>query len=272
MKPRLMAAALVALLTWVGMASAAVPDWAGIKAQGTLRVIHTWPNSNYFARDDDRQGPGLERELLESFARLHGIKLQVIEVPGYDDLIPALLEGRGDIIVGNITVTPKRAKAIAFTAEILPTRSVVLTRRPHRVVHTIEELRQERVATIAGSSMAEAVAAAGVPPGSIDTSTGRQSPSGLIGSRGITAAVEEVAAAVSQARGSPDLQIGMFVGPPGSTGWGVRKTDTVLLATINEYLGNVRKTDTWARLVVKYFGQDTLDILRRARGDDEKMR
>ena len=34
---------------------------------------------------------------------------------------------------------------------------------------------------------------------------------------------------------------------------------------LNEYLGNQRRTPTWNRLVVKYFGSAAPDILRRAR-------
>jgi len=34
----------------------------------------------------------------------------------------------------------------------------------------------------------------------------------------------------------------------------VRKDDAALLQALNEYIDNVRRTTTWSRLVVEYFG------------------
>ena len=47
--------------------------------------------------------------------------------------------------------------------------------------------------------------------------------------------------------------------------YGFRKDDTALGAALNDYLQNVRRTPRWSRLVVKYFGEDTLEVLNRAR-------
>ena len=63
----------------------------------------------------------------------------------------------------------------------------------------------------------------------------------------------------------PAFQIGMFVGPTESLAFGVRKDDQRLLAALNEYITNVRRSATWNRLVVKYFGPSAVEILRRAR-------
>jgi membrane-bound lytic murein transglycosylase F len=262
----------VLLMGAVLLAAPAAADWPEIKSRGTLRVLITWPEPNYFARDGDAAGPGLERALLEGFARLHGLRLEVIELAGYDELVPALLAGRGDVVACNITVTEKRRRAIAFSSEILPARQVVVTRRPHRVVNTLAELREERVVTIAGTSMAEAIVHAGVPAGQVRNATGKNVKlTDLIDNEGVTAAVEEVATAILRARERPDLQVGLFLGSPGSMAWGLRKPDPVLAAKLNEYIANTRRTPTWSRLVVQYFGESAIDILRRARGDaDEK--
>lgn len=262
-------AAVVAGAVLLGAPAGA--DWPEIKSRGTLRVLITWPEPEYFAREGATARPGIERELLEGFARLHGLRLQVIELGGYDELVPALLAGRGDVIACNITVTEKRLKSIAFSSEILPARQVVVTRRPHRVVNTLAELRQERVVTIAGTSMAEAIAHAGVPAGQVRNAAGKNVKlTDLIDNEGVTAAVEEVATAILRLRERPDLQIGMFLGAPGATAWGLRKSDRVLASNVNEYIANTRRTPTWSRLVVEYFGESATDILRRARGEPEK--
>jgi hypothetical protein len=53
---------------------------------------------------------------------------------------------------------------------VFPTRHVVLTRKPHRVVESLQELRSERVGTIKGTSMAEMVRAVGMPAANVDDS------------------------------------------------------------------------------------------------------
>src|SRR6185503_17065589 len=124
--------------------------------------------------------------------------------------IPALLEGRGDVIAGRFTVTEARQRQVAFTAEVFPTRNVVLTRRPARIVTTLAELRAEKVGTIRGTSMAEAVAAAGVPHENVvDTITTGRLPEALK-SRTVSAVVLGVENAITAQRDDPAMQLGLF--------------------------------------------------------------
>jgi len=37
------------------------------------------------------------------------------------------------------------------------------------------------------------------------------------------------------------------------------------LAALNEYIANLRRTPTWSRLVVRYFGADAIEVLKKAR-------
>ena len=57
------------------------------------------------------------------------------------------------------------------------------------------------------------------------------------------------------------------MGPPRSLAYGVRKQDAALLQALNEYIDNVRRSTTWSRLVVEYFGGSAPEILRKARAN-----
>lgn len=251
--------------------SAAVPavaaDLADVKTRGTLRVI-VMPLS---AKDEFFPVPpgaraGFDREVLDGFARLHRIKLEVVPVEGWDNLIPALLQGRGDVIAGRFTVTDARLKQIAFTSEVFPSRNVVLTRRPHARVETIDALRQERVGTIKGSSMAEAVRAV-VPASNVDDSFPPGGLPGALAAGKVSAVVLGIESAITAQRQDAQIELGAFVGPPRSLAYGVRKEDAALLQALNEYIDNVRRTPTWSRLVVEYFGDAAPEILRKARAN-----
>ena len=64
--------------------------------------------------------------------------------------------------------------------------------------------------------------------------------------------------------------MGVFLGPPGALAWAVRKGDRTLLAALDDYVASMRRTSTWSRLVVKYFGDEAPEILKRAREEAER--
>jgi ABC-type amino acid transport substrate-binding protein len=243
----------------------AAADLAEVKSRGALRVLVVGVRSGdeFFAPAGAQ--PGFDREVLTGFASLQRVRLEVVPAAGWDALIPELLAGKGDLIAGRFTVTESRKKLIIFTSEVFPTRNVVLTRRPHRVVRTLAELREEQVGTVKGPSLAEAIAAAGVPPAHVDGTvpSGRLPAALRLGQ--VSAVVLGVENAISAQRADPALQLGLFLGPPTSLAYGVRKGDTDLLKALDEYIENLRRTPTWSRLVVKYFGERAPDVLKKAR-------
>jgi len=251
--------------------AAAVPlsaaDLGEVTTSGTLRVI-VMPLStkDEFFPIPPGTRPGFDREVLEGFARLHRIKLEVVPVDGWDNLIPALIQGKGDVVAGRFTVTESRLKQIAFTSEVFPSRNVVLTRKPHAPVATVEALREEKVGTIKGSSMAEAVRAV-VPAPNVDDSFPPGGLPGALVAGKVSAVVLGVESAIAAQRQDQEMELGTFVGPPRSLAYGVRKQDAALLQALNEYIDNVRRTPTWSRLVVEYFGASAPDILRKVRSN-----
>jgi len=268
---RLARPVLPLLLTASALAAGPVSsaDLDEVKKRGELRVLAMVddPQDEFFT---DRPGTGLDRELLEAFAALQKVKLVVVPAPAWDRLVPMLQENRGDVLAGRFTVTDVRRKQVDFTAEVFPTRTVVVTRKPHRVVATVEELRREKVGTVKGTSLAGAVAAAGVAPESVDDSIPSGGLPAALKAGRVTAVVLGIENAITERRKDPALQVGAFVGPPGSLAWAVRKGDRALLGALDDYVGSVRRTPTWSRLVVKYFGDEAPEVLRRARNEAER--
>jgi ABC-type amino acid transport substrate-binding protein len=237
------AAALGAVLAAAGAQAA---DLAAVKQRGVLRVLHVpvAGSTEFFAAAADGTGVGFDREVLEGFAGLHRLRLEPVALDGWAKLAPALVRG-----------------------EVVPTRNVVVTRKPAPALHDLEALKATRVGTIAGSSMEEAIRTAGIAAARVDSSI---PPGGLPAAlaRGqVDAVVMGVEDAIAHQRADPALQLGMFLGPPGSLAYGVRKQDVELLAALTEYVDNLRRTPSWNRLVVKYFGEAAPEILRRARAE-----
>lgn len=260
---RVLGTCLVLTLLLPSIASADLPE---VKKRGSLRVLVVLSDEEFFFfAVKPGIPPGFDHEVLKGFADLHRLKVEVVPVPGWDSLIPWLLKGKGDVIAGGFTATPARQKQIDFTSEVFPTRNVVVTLRPHRVVRTVAELREEKVGTIKGTTMAEDLAAAAVP--NVDESLQAGEFPRALKEKRITAAVDGVEAALRAKLSDPGLQLGLFLGPPQSLAYGVRKEDTELLKALNNYVVNLRKTPTWSRLAVKYFGDAAPEILRQAPKD-----
>jgi ABC-type amino acid transport substrate-binding protein len=258
---------VAALLAVLAAAGAAAGDFPELKRTGTLRVV-AWADNlpELFAvKNVPAAAPGLEAEILTGFAALHGLKIQLVPVPTIEDRIPALLKEQGDVIAGGLVNTEKRRKQVDFTVEIFPIRHFAVTRKPRPVVSSLEQLRREKLGTIKGSSWAEEIVAAGVPPANVDDHYA-SADEVLTALRAGTVSATVISAvwALVAARRDPELQLGVMVGLPTSVGFAVRRDEPLLRAALDDYLGNARRSATWNRLVVKYFGESGLEILKKS--------
>ena len=244
--------------------TALAQDLPELKKRGTLRVIVD--SSNLVERFNTGPGePGLEKELLQGFAALHAMKLEVVTVDNIEARLQALNAKKGDVVAGTVA-TESRKKIVAFTSEVLPSRHLVVTRKPQPPIETLQALRAARVAVTKGSSWAEAALAAGVPPANLDDSFKQpEDVFGALKTKRASAAVMTVVWAVLERKRDPELQLGLFIGEPASVGFGVRKESPLLLGALDEYFANMRKSASWSRLVVKYFGEHALEILKKSR-------
>jgi ABC-type amino acid transport substrate-binding protein len=258
--PLLARATLVAAVAASPLARAA--DLAEAKARGSLRVIVAADEAK--ETFDPAGGPrgGFERELVETFARLQGLAVEVVPANGYPDRIPMLLAGKGDLIVA-IFDTPQRRQQVAFTSEVMPTYNVAVTRSPRAPARSIEELRREKVGAIRGTAPAEDATAAGVA--SLRQFDTLEAMLAALGKGEIAASVMPISEFALAAKSDPALAAGVTVGPTGSVAWAVRKEDQALRAALDRHLANVRKSASWNLLLVKYFGEQAPLVLGRRR-------
>jgi ABC-type amino acid transport substrate-binding protein len=248
-------------------AAAGAADLSGLRSRGTLRVIvaaDEAPETFAFQGDGD---PGFERELIEGFARLHGLRVVPVVASGYAERIPMLQRGEGDLVAA-IFDTPDRRKLVDFTAEVMPTHNVVVTMEPRPAVRGLEELRSAKVGVIKGAKPAEEAVEAGVPPSVLQPFERRDELLAALKDGAVSAAILPVSEMVVSTRTYGALRAGVTVGARGKVAWAVRKGDAELEAALTEYLVNVRRGPAWSRLVVKYFGDQALLVLGRGEPRD----
>jgi ABC-type amino acid transport substrate-binding protein len=239
-------------------------DLADVKARGALRVIIAADESpDTFALAAGTR-PGFERDLMERFVQLQDLKLEVVRAPGYADRIPMLLRGEGDVIAA-IFDTPDRREKVAFTSEVIPTHNVAVTLPPTAPIRRLDDLRAVKVGVIRGAKPAESAAEAGVKPRDLVAYEKMEDLLRGLKDREVGAAVLPISELALASKRLAGLEAGVTVGPPGTVAWAVRKEDTALRVSLDEYLANVRRSPSWSRLVVQYFGDQALTVLGRAR-------
>ena len=246
-------------------ASALVPrasaDLAAQRARGTLRVLTTPEEYKEWFAMQAQADPGFERELLEGFASLHRMKIEVVTVPSFDGIIQALVDGRGDVIWGIID-TPARRQKVAFTSEVLPSRHVAVSLRPQRAPKTLEELAQRRIGVVAGTTWAD-VAHEQAPAAAITTYDSEGEVLKALRADRVNATVVAFSEYLSLRRTLPALEAGLFVGARGSAAWAVRPGDVELRKALDEYLTLKKQSMGFSRLLVKYFGEEATALLGR---------
>ena len=96
-------------------------DFDAMKKRRPIRVLVVYNKTNYFI---DKGAPrGITYDAFKMFEdelnkkyKTGNLKIHVVFVPvGRADLAAALLDGRGDIVAANITVTPERLEKVDFS-------------------------------------------------------------------------------------------------------------------------------------------------------------
>lgn len=100
-------------------------DMPALSERGTLRVLVHHSDDEPLPRND--YPIGIHREWLKRFAQEQGLEPIEIAVDDFDQLIPALEEGRGDVIAANLTVLQSRKKKVRFTVPLDHTRQYLVS-------------------------------------------------------------------------------------------------------------------------------------------------
>jgi membrane-bound lytic murein transglycosylase MltF len=127
-------------------------DLDGMIERRMIRVLTTFSKTQYFIdRGTPRgtaydQGRLLEDDLNKQLPPGH-LKIQVQFVPvSRDELVPALVQGKGDIVMADLTVTSERAALVDFTDPwIAGVDEIVVTSPRGPAIATVDDLSGKAV-------------------------------------------------------------------------------------------------------------------------------
>lgn len=248
----------------VELLSSTTADLPEMQQRGQVRVLVV-PNRTNFTMAPDGSFRGLEHDLarllqrsLNKGRKKHEPKIAVVFVPVLlDELLPALLEGRGDIAAAGLTITPAREARVAFSLPYIQNvREVLVTRQGTPPVTNRDDLSGRVIHVAPGSSHAEHLellrqdfARRGLPPMTIVEADHVLDVENLLEmlSAGM---LENVVADEHIARLWAKVLPGLAIYPQrealdgGRIAWAVRKDNPLLLAAVNTALRDNAKKQT----------------------------
>jgi membrane-bound lytic murein transglycosylase MltF len=137
-------------------------DLSEMRERRLIRALVTPSRTDFFV--DSGQIRGIQAEFLQQFAQrlnrgvrdeTERIRIKYVPVP-FSELIPALLDGRGDVAAAFLTVTEERRTEVTFAAPFRRSVSEVLvTHEGTKVPEDWAGLSGERVYVLRGSAYAE---------------------------------------------------------------------------------------------------------------------
>lgn len=253
-------------------------DLPGMLDRRVIRVLTTYSKTFFFIDKGQQRGAthdifaAFERSLNAQLAKdkklkQKHLKVRIIFVPvTRDNLFTALNEGKGDIAAANLTITPSRQQAVAFTDPIYNDIKELLISGPASPqVNNLDDLSGKTVFVRKSSSYYESLTAlnaqfvkAAKPPVIIKAAPEALEDEDLLEMLNaglIPLTVVDHHKAVFWQQVFPKIQVheDVVLRDNGSIAWAVRKDNPKLLTELNDFVKDNRQGSTLGNtLLLRY--------------------
>jgi membrane-bound lytic murein transglycosylase MltF len=265
-------------------------DFDAMVQRRLIRVLTTYSKTNYFVDRGTQRGAVyealqiFETDLNKKLANKN-IRVHVVFIPvANDDLIPALLDGRGDLVAAGKLATAWRKQSVDFTK---PTRtgisSVVVTGPGVTPIKSLEDLggkevymRQSDVSAENVKLFNEQLAKAGKPPVKLNPAPEVLSDEDILemvnaGLAPMTIVDDDIAELWKQIFTDLTINAGAAIRTDGETAMMIRKNSPQLMQELNAFVDRYPKGSAqWNMLFAKYLKNNR--YARRATSGEDAAR
>jgi len=142
-------------------------DLDGMMKRRIVRVLTPYSKTLYFV-DLGGQQRGMSYDFMRAFEsylnrkyKLHNRSVHIVMIPvARDELLPALLAGRGDIAAANLTITPQRQALVDFTIPLArDVRELIVTGPGAPPLNDLDDLAGKEIFVRSASSYYESLRA-----------------------------------------------------------------------------------------------------------------
>lgn len=135
--------------------SAPARNLEDVKARKKLIMLaYPHPLSAFVKETSPGQFEGLDVYIMKTFANSLGVALEVNAVAKFDDLIPDLLAGKGDVIASSFSITKDRQKHVQFSEPYFPVVLMTVVKKDSNIQQAAD-LTGKKGSVVQGSSQEE---------------------------------------------------------------------------------------------------------------------
>jgi membrane-bound lytic murein transglycosylase F len=243
-----------------------------IKKSGYIYILTRNNSTSFFIYRGHRMG--FDYELGKRLAQQLGIRAEFVVPRSWNDLIPTLLRGEGDVIAGEVTVTPERSAQVRFAEPYITTAERIVYKKGSPTINAPEDLSGKSVKIRKSSSywgtieaLNQKLTAAGKPPVEVVAATEDEETDDILdevahGKVAYTVADDLIAN--QTAAFLEDLVVGPALTEARPLAWAVRPDQQDLAAEIDKLFKKEKKEPEFNVLKQKYFLADR-EIKRRGK-------
>lgn len=235
---------------WTVLALAALLVACGKKDSTKYLVMGTdakFPPFETRGGAEGKEVVGFDVEVARAIAAKAGLPLKIVEME-FDRLLPALAEGKVNLVLAAMTITDERRATVDFSMPYYKATQVALILAGGPVPESKEELKGLRIAAQAGTT-GFAAAEDLTPPENIRSVASPQSAAVDLMNSQVDVAILDEQPAIQLAARNPEL---MLIRPGYDEEFyavAVRKGDTNLQETVNQTLGEISADGRYDRFV-----------------------
>ena len=230
-----------------------VPVWAKDQRKLVVGMDATYPP--FGSQDSEtRQYVGYDVDIIRAIGKAEGFEVEVKNL-AFDGLIPALKTGNIDIAINDITITPERAKSVAFSHRYYIAGLGIVVNAENTTIAKTEDLEGKRLAVSIGST--GEIAARKIKNAKVRIFNQLTECYLELRNEGVDAVVNDIPTndyyVATAGRGKvKSLPIALT---REDLGIAVKKGNTELLDRINRGLATIKKNGEFAKIFEKWFGR-----------------
>jgi ABC-type amino acid transport substrate-binding protein len=216
------------------------------------------PYSAFVRETSEGQYEGLDVYIMKTLANSLGVALEIQPVPKFEDLIPELLAGKGDVIASSFSITPERGKIVRYSEPYFPVVVMVVVRKDS-AISAPEDLAGKKGSVVEGSSQEERMKKIkGVTLQHAESSTEHYK---VVQEGRADFAFLDSSSVLSNIDRFPELKVAFHFPEVENYGFAVRP-DSDLIDAINQHLKSIQETGSLYTMIRRTMGDKGVEMLK----------
>ena len=231
-------------------------DYAEIAAEGIIHASTEYNSISFYVDDDTLSG--FHYELIEAFARDHGLQAAISPEMSFNKRLEGLADGKYDVIAYGILATSELKDSLLLTTPIVLNKQVLVQRKLENVpdsslfIKSQLDLAGKTLHVVKGSPSILRIRNLGNEE---IEKYGSEQLIALVAHGDIDYAVCDESIARTAADSIPQIDINTAISFTQFYSWGVNKQSPILLDSLNTWLDSFRKGKEYKKIYKRYYGK-----------------